>query len=357
MKNFKGFIKLMCVCLLLCILFVSCNTGDTSTETTNAIDETTNEPTADTSESKDKTVINAMSYNVWASGSIKDKTETSNDGTALPRMNVVLRGPKVNAMLNGEDIDVAGFQEVSNRSEWVKWIGNNLDEKYSYIAANTSDIESGVYIVYKKDRFEVIDSGAFCLVDNAPAVKEGTVQKYSDSDFERICTWAVFKVKDTGEIFLFMSTHLAAATAAGSNLTTSQLRSKQLEVLVSQISVLRDKVKTNHGISDCAVVLVGDMNSTPSSNEYSIITKTLKDSLRISKGKKVSEAYSTYTGFWHCKTELDYKKSNFRIDYIFVSTEAVSVLNYKMVHTSTNLCPYGEYMSDHNAVIAQLELY
>ena len=301
-----------------------------------------------------------MSFNVWGGG---DKTQTSNDATALPSMTVEDRGVKINALLNGEDIDVAGFQEVSNGTDWANasfnWIGTRLDEKYGYIVGQTQDIGSGVYIIYKKDRFEVLDSGVFCLVDGAPASKTGVTQKLPDSDFERICNWAVLKVKETGEIFLFMDTHLLAGLSASAeaNVTESDVRSKQVGVLVSQIPVLRNKVKTSYGVSDCPVILVGDMNSTPTSNEYKIIAQTFNDSLKVSNGTTVDGAYSTFTGFWHCETEANYKKTSARIDYIFTSNENISVLNYKMVHTSTNLCSYGAYISDHNAVIAELELY
>ena len=343
--------------------FVSCDSGDT-VQTEPPLAETsgdiTDEPT-DSSDAEEKTVINAMSYNIW--GGNADKITTANDGTPLPRMTVLVRGAKINAMLNGEDIDVAGFQEVSNRTDWANasynWIGTRLDEKYGYIVGQTQDIGSGAYIIYKKDRFEVLDSGVFCLTDGAPASKTGVPQKLRDSDFERICNWAVFKVKETGEIFLFMDTHLAAGLCktAASDATPSKVRAAQTKILVSQIPVLRNKVKTGYGVSDCPVILVGDMNSNSASNEYSIITKTLQDSLKVSKGKSVDEKYDTYTGLWHCKGTWDYKaKGDARIDFVFVSKEGLSVLNYKMIHTSTNLCPYGEYMSDHNAVIARLEL-
>ena len=356
MKNFKVFLRTLCLCLLLCMMFVSCNGDETVSGTEGSSENITDEPT-DTSQPKDKTVIKAMSFNIWGGG---NTLKTSNDGTALPRMNVFIRGPKINNLLNGEDIDVAGLQEVSHPNGWDEWMNESLDEKYSIVAAFTADRGSGAYILYKKDKFEVVENGAFCLVDGAPSLIEGTPQKFSESDAERICNWALFKVKETGEIFVFMDTHLSASTAEGSKLTLSEVRTKQMSVIVSKISVIRDEVKQKYGVSDCPLVLVGDMNSRYPSEEYSTITKVLNDSLKVSKGKTVNSKYATYTGFWHCKNEYtDYRiiEDGGPIDYIFISKENISVLNYKMIHTSTNLCPYGEYISDHNAIIAELELY
>lgn len=302
-----------------------------------------------------RSVINAMSYNIWG-GPPKNSTNiytAHNNPESIVTTEVEVRAPKVNALLNGEDIDVAGFQEVSANTRWVRWLRANLDEKYGMVAAHTFDIKSGVYIIYRKERFEVLDNGIFWLAEGAPI----TPAKLEDGDFQRICNWTLFRVKATGEVFVFMDTHLAAglSTTASSDATPSKVRSAQTRILVSQIPVIRENVKEKFGIEDCPFILVGDMNTIMGTEEYNNLAGALDDSIFISKGATEDPSLATFTNFFYRESGGEVQKGQ-RIDFIFVSKQNISVLNYKMVQTSTNLSPYGAYSSDHNAVVAQLEL-
>ena len=292
-----------------------------------------------------KTIINAMSYNVWGSPP-KNTTKVYtawNNPESIVVTDLDTRGTKVNALLNGEAIDIAGFQEVSGNTGWTEWVKSKLDEKYAYVEGNTTDIKSGVYIIYRKDMLEVLDNGLFWLYDGAP----NSPKKYEKSTFQRICNWGCFRIKKTGEVFVFMNAHLD---------TVAEVRPLQATVITSQIPSIVNSVRDKFDVPVCPVILVGDMNARPNTEEYEIITSVLQDSIKISSGATEDINLSSCTGCWYCESDADYNKVGFRIDYIFVSKDNCSVLNYKMVQTSTNISPYGEYSSDHNAVIAQLEI-
>lgn len=343
MKKIDLLVKIFCMILVISTCCVACDKlstdNETSSNTADIITEKQNDEATSSQSPEIGTTINAMSFNVW--GYNEGKT-TANEATKIVRGNPLVRGAKLNDLLNGEDIDVAGLQEVSARTDWVTFMKNNLDKKYEYIAAHTTDIESGVYIIYRSDKLEVIENGMFWLYDNAPT----RPLKYSDSEFQRICNWAIFKIKETGEIFVFMDTHLD---------TYSSGRIKQVDILISQIPVLKEKAKSLGGVNDCPVILVGDFNSKSNDAEHTKMSEVMNDSFSVTRGKKINPLLDTHTGFWYCNSTADYKKTGGRIDYVWVSKDNLSVQDYKMIHTSTNLCPYGEYISDHNAVIAKVE--
>ena len=343
MKKIGIFVRILCALLIISMGLVACGEQSSDKETSAETDvkntEAQNNEVTTDQPVENGTVINAMSFNVWGSNESKS---TANDPTKIVRGNPLIRGARLNELLNGEEIDVAGLQEVSARTDWVKFMQNSLDNKYSYISAHTTDIESGVYIIYRSDKIEVVENGMFWLYDNAPT----RPLKFSESEFQRICNWAIFKIKETGEHFVFMDTHLDTYTAG---------RIKQVNILVSQIPVLKEKAKTLIGVDDCPVILVGDFNSKSNDTVCMEVAKVMNDAFSITKGKKVNPLLNTHTGFWYCASTADYKKDGGRIDYVWVSKNNLSVRDYKMIHTSTNLCPYGEYISDHNAVIAKVE--
>lgn len=332
--------RLFCVLLICFMTLVGCGEGDTPDTETSTEAATTAAQSSDTqveTDSKPHSVLKVMSFNVYRNNintTAKNNTEVSVVNTIYNRMN------QLNDMLKGEDIDIAGFQELSET--WRTYFGNKLHGDYAYVGAITRDTSEAGYIVYKKNKFEVLESGAFWLVDGAPT----TYDKSQESNFDRMCSWAIIKVKATGEIFIFMDTHLDTADAA---------RSKQATVICAQTQALKNAAENRYGISSCPLILVGDMNSTNGSEPYLTLVSRLRDARKYSEGDTVDPTHSTAGGFQCCESEADVMKTSHVIDYIFVS-RSITVNNYKMIYANTNLCPYGAYMSDHNAVIAQLTI-
>ncbi len=280
-----------------------------------------------------------MSFNVLS----KDTAEQKTRGAAEMTVNgyVSARAPKFNDMLDGELPDIVGLQECS--APWRAWLGENLNEKYGCVGNHTKATGEAGYILYLKNKFKVLDNGFFWLADGAPQVP---VVGW-DARFDRICCWALFECIECGKRFLFFDTHLDHEGTVA--------RPLQAAVIVEQIEQKKEMAKQRYGIADCPVILVGDMNSRPTSEAYAVYTKQLKDCRVHSEGKTLPAEISTSPWFWYCNSEADYCADSHIIDYIFVSSN-ITVQNYDMIHTCTNLCPYGAYISDHNAVIAEIKL-
>ena len=282
--------------------------------------------------------LKVMSFNIlW-----KDIDSTAkNDATVTIKNPISNRILQLNALLKGEHIDIAGLQEVS-----PKWVANlaTLDSDYAYVGSTTSNTREGGYMLYKKEKLELLENSMFWLAEGAPTVST----KMDGAEFDRICSWAIFKIKETGNIFIFMDTHC-------DHVLPDDKKYTQGEILSDQVSVLQKMASEKYDVKgDCPLVLVGDMNAYMSNGLYKTITTKLNDARKCSVGTTVSEEYGTLTGGFHCYNDRQEPEAKgVIIDFIFVS-DNISVNNFNMLHTTTNLCEYGEYISDHNAITAEL---
>lgn len=288
------------------------------------------------SQSKQPDTLNILSFNVYSGNS--DHAEVSNADTADMRINN--RSDKLNDLLLSENISIAGLQEVN--SEWQNWLNISLDSSYAYVGTCTEDTHEGGYIVYRKETFSLISDGVFWLAEGAPS----TAETGWDSEYDRLCSWALLQINNTENYILFMDTHLDHKGTLA--------RKYSAKLILEQIDKLKLHFEETFQINNCSVVLTGDMNSEPKSSVYRTFTEILTDSFHAAQNNSVEAKASTSPGLYHRVSEENYVKDGHRIDYIFVSNNSFDVLTYKMLHTATNLCPYGEYISDHNAIIAQL---
>lgn len=89
--------------------------------------------------------------------------------------------------------DVAGVQEVTD--QWYKILPEYIGDTYSFLWAKTQDgLTNYSSILYKKDKYNVIDSGV----------------KYFSTEGKnniRLVTWGVFENKTTKERFILFNTH------------------------------------------------------------------------------------------------------------------------------------------------------
>ena len=125
---------------------------------------------------------------------------------------------------------------------------------------------------------------------------------------------------------------------------------------MEQITRLRSRAAEICGEKDCPVILTGDMNSRPDTETYHIFTETMRDALHCAHQCTAEANEATSPGLYACDDPNKTLHNGHRIDYIFLSPEKIDAVRYSMIHTATNLCPYGEYISDHNAVIAELKI-
>lgn len=280
--------------------------------------------------------LNILSFNVYSGSS--DHAPVTNADTA--DMRIENRAGKLNDILLGENISIAGLQEVN--PAWQNWLNEGLDPAYAYVGTATEATREGGYIVYHKDFFTLITDGVFWLADGAPS----TAEIGWDSKYDRLCSWALFQLNRTDNYILFMNTHLDHKG------TLARKRSSKL--ILEQIEELNLQFEQSYQINSISVILTGDMNAEPKTSVYRTFAGALTDTFHAAQINDVEEKASTSPGLYQRAAEENYVRDGHRIDYIFISNESFDVASYKMLHTATNLCPYGEYISDHNAVIAQL---
>lgn len=282
--------------------------------------------------------LNVMSFNVY---SVNKNPVNTNNGDPVD-MRVKRRAPCLNELLLGEQIDIAGLQEASEA--WQNWLKTDLDSAYSYVGTHTVKTGEGGYIVYNKEKLTLMEDSVFWLAEGAPRSSEIGW----DGQYDRLCTWALFQVKETGKYLLFMDTHLDHKGTLA--------RTYGAKLILDQIALLRTKFESTYGVTDCPVVVVGDMNAEPSSAAYKKFTSGLVDSFYAVPNNPFDEDASTSPGLYYRTSEDAYVIDSHRIDYVFLSKENITALKYNMLHTSSSLCKYGEFLSDHNAIVVHISI-
>ena len=221
--------------------------------------------------------------------------------------------------------DLVGTQEYT--FAWQTWLkkhykkagGSEETSAYGQVGCSRDgeNTKGGEWnaILYRVDRFELLDSDTFWLSDtpDTPSVFGGLPDK-------RICTWAKLKDKKTGEIFVYANTHL--------DHTDDDIRYAQAEVLMAQLE----------GIAgDLPLYLTGDFNCDTFSSPYALVTETLRDT-HPEAWTAVGGSYGTYH---------DYGQYGVEIDFIF-HDRGGEPIRYEVVAKQ-----YDGYVSDHYGVFAE----
>ena len=221
--------------------------------------------------------------------------------------------------------DLIGTQEYTN--SWQIWLkkhdkkagGSEANRVYGQVGCsrNGAESQSGEWnaILYRLDRFELLDSNTFWL-SHTPDEPSVVV----DGKDKRICTWAKLKDKQTGEIFVYANTHL--------DHTDDEVRGAQVTILMAELSEI---------VGDLPLYLTGDFNCGPLSGPYTIVTDTLQDAHKTA-WKTMADTYGTFH---------DYQGFGAEIDFIFHDSHAVPV-HYEVVAKQ-----YDGYISDHYGVFVE----
>ena len=105
--------------------------------------------------------------------------------------------------IKDHELDIVGMQEVLHSQ--FQDLRAGLPE-YDGIGVGRDDGKTaGEYapLFYRKDKYEVLDSNTFWLAENSDSVG----MMGWDAVCVRIATWAKFKDKATGKIFMAVNTH------------------------------------------------------------------------------------------------------------------------------------------------------
>jgi len=202
------------------------------------------------------------------------------------------RCPVITDLLNFNNFDIFGLQEVLDIQ--LKDLKDNLST-YAYVGVGRDDGKTaGEYapIFYKKDKFEMIDSGTFWLSENTDYPNKGW-----DAVLPRICSWGKFREKSKGQIIWFFNLHMDHIGV--------KARKESAKLVLKQINK-----KCNDGD---IVILTGDFNVDQTNESYAVLHDSglLKDSYELAKIR-----YATNGTFNAFNTNL---KTNSRIDHIFIA--------------------------------------
>ncbi len=217
------------------------------------------------------------------------------------------------------DADSCGLQEVTE--VWKTELIKRLGDKYIFIGEIRDDLPDGEYspILYKKDKYELLDSGTFWVSETPEVMSKGW-----DGACNRVCTYAKLKDTQSGKVFAHVNTHL-------------DYRGKDARKYGAKL--IADFIKDNY--SDIPVVLTGDFNDIVLSAAY---RETLKAGLKDARFcAENSEHYGTYHD---AKPIL---QPFYTIDYVFASKD-VKIAAYKTVTVGVD----NRFVSDHFPVYADV---
>lgn len=257
---------------------------------------------------QNKNSINVASFNL--------RLETVHDGENA----WAHRRDFVKELITYHEFDIIGTQEGFHNQ-----ITDILElEGWRYTGGGRDDgINKGEHsaILYKEDRFNLLDTGDFWLSETPDIPSKG----WDATCCNRICSWGKFKDKKSRKTFFVFNVHFDHEGVVAREESGYLITNKIKEIAGS-----------------LPVILCGDFNSTPNTKQIQHISAQLNDSYLISDLPPYGPV-GTFNGF---KIDAPLKD---RIDYVFVSD------HYK-IHKYGVLTDFrdGRFPSDHFPVVVNL---
>lgn len=172
-------------------------------------------------------------------------------------------------------------------------------------------------IMYRKDKYKLVDGGTFWLSETPEKVSVGW-----DAKYHRTCTWAVLENIETKEQYVHVNTHLDNAGA---------------EARINGLKLVIEKAES----FDLPVVLTGDFNFPKGSDLYkTLVSYSFADSAEIAESADSGCTAHGYKGTI---------KGN-PIDFICVNEKIEEVKTYRIIRDQYD----GMYVSDHYPVYSDI---
>ncbi|MDA0348768.1 MAG: endonuclease/exonuclease/phosphatase family protein [Verrucomicrobia bacterium] len=263
-------------------------------------------------------VIKVMSFNIRY-GTAKD-----GDNSWAFRQDLVVE------TIQTFDPDLLGLQEVQKFQ--VDYLKEQLPDYDFYGVGRDDGLDKGEFapVMFKKDRFEVVQSGHFWLSETPEVVGS----KSWDAALPRIATWVLLRDKEAKSLqIIFGNTHF--------DHKGDKARLESAKLIRSRI----DKV-----VPDLPVIVTGDFNTHDELEPYEALVSsigksgaTLIDTYRVIHPEK-GDFEGTFGGFKG-------NQNGNRIDWV-ITTQDVMTLNATINHTNND----GRYPSDHYPVEAVVRI-
>ena len=263
------------------------------------------------------------------------------EGPSAPKANSIGYWPNrkepVIRLIEKGGFDLIGTQETSR--EMLNDIVAALPE-YKWFGTFRTTTSSVNAIVYKTDRFELLESGHFFY---SPTPDVDNSYDPDDPDKKDLnCTWAKFKDKKSGVVFYHFDTHLHAHQT---NAMRDTLRCRDARLLKQRIASIA---------GNAHVLCTGDFNCSEAfySNTtgklvheaqpgYVELTKggVLLDTRRLAK-EKINDKEGSLPGWLVTGTTSNDRK----YDHVFVSSLAsgtYDVVRYEVITESAEMTHHG----------------
>ena len=201
------------------------------------------------------------------------------------------RCPVIASLIRFHDFDVLGTQEgfEHQMTDLQKLLPEHACVSFGRDDGKLKGEHVGIF--YRKDRFEVLESGMFWLSEHPDKPGKGW-----DADLSRICTWAKLRRTPDGKPFCFLAVHLDHR----GNLS----RTESMKLLLSKASTLSN---------GAPFFLVGDFNTDQNSDAF----RSLTAEGRLEDAAERAEIRYLLNGTAN-RFDPD-SKTESRIDHVFVS--------------------------------------
>jgi len=231
------------------------------------------------------------------------------------------RQPRFKKLVEEYDPDLIGTQEVTKK--WKTYIESTFSKEYGIVGCSrlgrTSTGGEFNLILYRKARFELVDSDTFWLTSTPTQPS-----KVDGSNFNRICTWVLLKDKLTAETFLFANTHYDY-----NNADNGRIMQEQSGHLLNVLSQKLEKYPA---------FLTGDFNCQRGSAGYNALLKQFKDAERYADVNS-SVVKATVSGYGMNPTKT--------IDFCFYN-EKLHPTHFRITENK-----YGGDVSDHFGIFTE----
>ena len=237
---------------------------------------------------------------------------------------VAERAKRFEKLVSDNRPDIIGTQECT--LQWLQLLRAAFSDSYEFFGCSrlgpNSDAEEWNAVLFRKDRFELLDGDTFWL-SNTPGE---AASKLNYDGCVRICTWVLLRDQETGKIFLFGNTHLQD----GGTAFYQEVRARQAEVLFRQLRGTTNRLAQYPGF------LTGDFNGEANEPFYSEVTGVYADARTVAVNNSSTADFSFH----------GYGQQQVLIDYCFCSPKNTTILDYQILDTQ-----YGGYVSDHYGIL------
>ncbi|MBQ8600792.1 MAG: endonuclease/exonuclease/phosphatase family protein [Clostridia bacterium] len=281
------------------------------------------------------TTEEGLSY--YESDKIKVMSQNIHHANAESPNSLNERAKRFEEILPKYDADVIGMQEL--RPGWESTFIFDIFPEYECEKFyRSSQVQEGLFIFWKADKLELVESGMFWFSDT-PDEESPTFhvsqEEIDAGNANRITAWVKLKVIKTGKEFYYFNTHLHNAD----------------ESHMASVELLIEKAKEICG--DTPMYMSGDLNivapefSTATPNEIASHEKLLTyfDDLAQLFGKEKEGTFPSYG------KNLAADRVNPRIDYFFTPKNGKAIpMSYQVMTDTVD----GFYCSDHYGVVAEI---